>query len=130
MRVNTLPRRPGLDGRGRRLKKENWMKYAIVQSGGKQYRAVEGSILEVDRLTVEPDKSFQFEEVLLLADDGKVQVGSPTIAGVKINGTVVEHIRGPKIRVFHYKSKMRYRKTQGHRQEYTRVRVEKIVTGK
>jgi large subunit ribosomal protein L21 len=130
MIVNTLPRRPGPDGRGRRLKKENCMKYAIVQSGGKQYRAVEGSILEVDRLAVEPDKSFQFEEVLLLADDGNVQVGSPTIAGVKINGTVVEHIRGPKIRVFHYKSKMRYRKTQGHRQEYTRVRVEKIVAGK
>ena len=70
------------------------MKYAIVLCGGKQYRAVEGSILEVDRLTVEPEKSFQFEEVLLLADDGKVQIGSPTLAGVKIKGTVVEHIRG------------------------------------
>ena len=106
------------------------MKYAIVQSGGKQYRAVEGSILEVDRLTLEPEKPCQFEEVLLLADDGKVLVGSPTISGAKVKGVVVEHIRGPKIRVFHYKSKMRYRKTQGHRQEYTRVRVDKIVAGK
>jgi large subunit ribosomal protein L21 len=115
--MNTLPRRPGPERRGRRSKKESTMKYAIVQSGGKQYRAVEGSILEVDRLTVEPEKTCQFEEVLLLADGDKVQVGSPTVAGAKI-------------RVFHYKSKMRYRKTQGHRQEYTRVRVEKIVAGK
>ncbi len=106
------------------------MRYAIVQSGGKQYRAVEGSILEVDRLTIEPEKTYHFEEVLLLADDANIQVGSPTISGAKVKGTVMEHIRGPKIRVFHYKSKMRYRKTQGHRQEYTRVRVEKITTGK
>jgi large subunit ribosomal protein L21 len=106
------------------------MKYAIVQSGGKQYRAVEGSILEIDLLALEPEKPCQFEEVLLLADDDKVQVGSPTVAGAKVKGTVVEHIRGPKIRVFHYKSKMHYRKTQGHRQNYTLVRVEKIVAGK
>jgi large subunit ribosomal protein L21 len=105
------------------------MKYAIVQSGGKQYRAVEGSILDVDRLTVEPAKSFQFEEVLMVADDDKIHVGSPTVAGAKVKATVLEHIRGPKVRVFHYKNKMRYRKTQGHRQEYTRVRVEKIVHG-
>jgi large subunit ribosomal protein L21 len=130
MRMNTLPRRPGPEARGRRLKKERSMKYAIVQSGGKQYRAVEGSILEVDRLTVEPEKSCQFEEVLLLADDDKIHVGSPTVSGAKVKAVVLEHIRGPKVRVFHYKNKMRYRKTQGHRQEYTRVRVEKIVIGK
>jgi large subunit ribosomal protein L21 len=106
------------------------MKYAIVQSGGKQYRAVEGSVLEVDRLAIEPEKPCNFEEVLLLADDGKVQVGSPILSGAKVKGTVVEHIRGPKIRVFHYKNKQRYRKTQGHRQEYTLVRVEKITAGK
>jgi large subunit ribosomal protein L21 len=57
------------------------MKYAIVQSGGKPYRGTEGSILEVDRLTAEPEKSYQFEEVLLVADEGKVHVGAPTVSG-------------------------------------------------
>jgi large subunit ribosomal protein L21 len=125
-----LPRRPGPHGRGRRLKKERTMKYAIVQSGGKQYRAVEGATLEIDRLAVEPNSNYQFDEILLLADDGNVHIGAPTVSGAKVKAVVVEHIRGPKIRVFHYKSKMRYRKTQGHRQDYTRVRVDKIVSGK
>jgi large subunit ribosomal protein L21 len=106
------------------------MKYAIVQSGGKQYRVSEGSILEVDRLAAEPEKSYQFEEVLMVADDGSVHVGAPTVAGAKVKAVVLEHVRGPKVRVFHYKSKQRHRKTQGHRQEYTRVRVEKITPGK
>lgn len=106
------------------------MKYAIVQSGGKQYRAVEGATLEVDRLSIEPTSEYHFDEILLVSDDDKVQVGAPSLSGAKVKAVVVEHIRGPKIRVFHYKSKMRYRKTQGHRQEYTRVRVEKIVPGK
>jgi large subunit ribosomal protein L21 len=106
------------------------MKYAIVQSGGKQYRVSEGATLEVDRLAVEPEKAYQFEEVLMIADDGKVNVGAPTVSGAKVKAVVLEHVRGPKVRVFHYKSKMRYRKTQGHRQEYTRVRVDKITPGK
>jgi large subunit ribosomal protein L21 len=106
------------------------MKYAIVQSGGKQYRVVEGSILEVDRLAVEPEKAYQFEEVLIVADDGKVNVGAPTVSGAKVKAVVLEHVRGPKVRVFRYRSKQRHRKTQGHRQEYTRVRVEKISAGK
>jgi large subunit ribosomal protein L21 len=105
------------------------MKYAIIQSGGKQYRVAEGSILEIDRLSTEPEKSLQFEEVLLVADDGKIHIGSPKVAGAKVKATVLEHFRGPKIRVFHYKSKMRYRKTQGHRQDYTRLRVDKITAG-
>jgi large subunit ribosomal protein L21 len=106
------------------------MKYAIVQNGGKQYRVTEGSILDIDRLAVEPEKSYLFEEVLMVADDGKVLVGAPTVSGAKVKAVVLEHVRGPKIRVFHYKHKMKYRKTQGHRQNYTRVRVEKITPGK
>jgi len=106
------------------------MKYAIVLSGGKQYRAVEGATLEVDRLALEPKSDYHFDEILLLAEDDTVHVGAPSVTGAKVKAVVVEHIRGPKIRVFHYKSKMRYRKTQGHRQEYTRVKVEKIVPGK
>ncbi len=106
------------------------MKYAIVLSGGKQYRVTEGSILEVDRLAAEPEKSYQFEEILMVADEGKVHVGAPTVTGAKVKAVVLEHVRGPKVRVFHYKNKQRYRKTQGHRQEYTRVRVDKITHGK
>jgi large subunit ribosomal protein L21 len=106
------------------------MKYAIVLSGGKQYRVSEGSILDIDRLAVEPEQSYQFEEVLMVADEGKVHVGAPTVSGAKVKAVVLEHVRGPKVRVFHYKNKMRYRKTQGHRQDYTRVRVEKITPGK
>lgn len=106
------------------------MKYAIVQSGGKQYRVSEGSILEVDRLTAEPEKSYQFKDVLMVADNGKVSVGMPTVAGAKVKAVVLAHVRGPKVRVFRYKSKTRYRKTRGHRQQYTRLRVEKITAGK
>jgi large subunit ribosomal protein L21 len=106
------------------------MKYAIVQSGGKQYRAVEGSTIEVDRLEIEAGKEFALEEVLLIADDGNVSIGAPSIKGAKVKTTVVDHIRGPKIRVFHYRNKQRYRKTQGHRQDYTRLKVEKITSGK
>jgi large subunit ribosomal protein L21 len=106
------------------------MKYAIVQSGGKQYRVSEGSILEVDRLAAEPEKSYQFKDVLMIADNGKVNVGMPTVAGAKVKAVVLAHVRGPKVRVFHYKSKTRYRKTRGHRQQYTRLRVEKITAGK
>jgi large subunit ribosomal protein L21 len=106
------------------------MKYAIVQSGGKQYRAVEGATIEVDLLDVDPGKEYALEEVLLVADEGKIKVGAPQVKGAKVQTTVVDHIRGPKIRVFHYRNKQRYRKTQGHRQNYTRLKVEKILPAK
>jgi large subunit ribosomal protein L21 len=106
------------------------MKYAIVQSGGKQYRAVEGATLEVDLLDVEPGKEFALEDVLLVANEGNVSIGAPNVKGATIKTTVVDHIRGPKIRVFHYRNKQRIRKTQGHRQGYTRLKVEQILPGK
>jgi large subunit ribosomal protein L21 len=127
----TSPGDGPVHGRVRRPKKEKVnMKYAIVQSGGKQYRAVEGSMIEVDRLDLEPGKEYALEEVLLIADEGNVSVGAPLVKGFKIKTTVVDHIRGPKIRVFHYRNKQRYRKTQGHRQNYTRLMVDKISSGK
>ena len=102
------------------------MKYAIVQSGSKQLRAEEGGLLEVDLLPKAAGDSVELE-VLLLADGDMVQVGAPTVAGAKVQATVVEHFRGEKIRIFKYKPKERQRKRGGHRQHYTRLKVEKIV---
>ncbi|MGA2820329.1 MAG: 50S ribosomal protein L21 [Anaerolineales bacterium] len=105
------------------------MKYAIVQSGGKQYRAVEGATIEVDRLSVELGASLKLEEVLLVADGGKIEVGAPYVKGAVVSTSVLEHVRAPKVRVFKYKPKMRYRVHQGHRQNYTRLRIEEITRG-
>ncbi len=102
------------------------MKYAIVESGGKQYRAVEGSTIEVDRLQTEVGEQVLLESVLLVADDGNVKVGTPTIKGVKVRTTVEDHIKGPKLTIFNYRSKKHYRVKTGHRQQYTRLKVESI----
>ncbi len=102
------------------------MKYAIVRSGSKQLRAEEGKTLEVDLLPKSAGDSVELD-VLLVADGSNVTVGTPTVLGVKVQATVVEHFRGEKIRIFKYKAKERQRKRGGHRQDYTRLKVEKIV---
>ncbi len=105
------------------------MKYAILQTGGKQYRAEEGQVIEVDRLTAEEGSTVELEQVLLLVDGENTQVGAPLVTGARIKASVLEHIRGPKILVFKYKSKMRYRVRHGHRQDYTRLRIDRIGAG-
>jgi large subunit ribosomal protein L21 len=102
------------------------MKYAIVESGGKQYRAVEGSTIEVDRLQGEVGDQVVLENVLLVADEGKFKVGTPVIKGVKVNATVAGHVKGPKLVVFRYRPKKRIRVKTGHRQQYTRLKIETI----
>ncbi|MEK7276239.1 MAG: 50S ribosomal protein L21 [Chloroflexota bacterium] len=102
------------------------MKYAIVQSGSRQMRAEVGGTLEVDRLPKAAGDPVELD-VLLLADGDKVTIGAPTVAGAKVQTTVVEHFRGEKIRIFKYKAKERQRKRGGHRQDYTRLKVETIV---
>ena len=104
------------------------MKYAIVESGGKQYIAREGEEIEVDRLPLEVGKAVTFKEVMLFADNGNVKVGNPYVKGVTIKGTVVAEIKAPKIIVFKYIPKERYRKKQGHRQRYSRVLIDSITT--
>jgi large subunit ribosomal protein L21 len=101
-------------------------KYAIVQSGSKQIRAEVGGTIIIDRFPGAAGDSLDFE-VLLIADGDTVTVGAPIISGAKVSATVVEHFRGEKIRIFKYKPKERQRKQGGHRQDYTRVRVESIV---
>ena len=103
------------------------MKYAIVESGGKQYKAVEGGTIEVDRLALEVGQEIELEDVLLISNDGEVVVGSPTVDGATIAATVVAQFKGPKIIVFKYKSRQRYRVKQGHRQKYTRLMIDQIL---
>ncbi len=105
------------------------MKYAIIESGGKQYRAVEGTTVAVDLLPVEAGESIELDKVLLLANEGSVAVGTPTVAGAVVKATVVENFKGPKLIVFKYKAKERYRRKTGHRQPYTRLKIEEIIGG-
>jgi large subunit ribosomal protein L21 len=102
------------------------MKYAIIRTGGKQYRCTEGSAIEVDRLPVEAGDTHHFNEVLLLADDGNVTVGAPTIAGGVVTAKVISQIKGPKTLAFRYKAKERQRTRRGHRAQFTRLQIEKI----
>lgn len=102
------------------------MKYAIVQSGGKQYRCEEGRTLEVDHLPTEAGSTHTFEDVLLLADEGQVRVGTPTVPGAKVTATVVADVKGPKLTVFHYKAKERQRTKTGHRQTFTQLKIDSI----
>jgi large subunit ribosomal protein L21 len=103
--------------------------YAIVRSGGKQYRVREGDTIDVERLSTPEGERVELLEVLLLAEDGQVTVGTPTVPGVKVVAEVVSHGRGPKVTVFKYKAKTRYRKKTGHRQGFTRLAVQTIQVG-
>jgi large subunit ribosomal protein L21 len=102
--------------------------YAIIRSGGKQYRVEEGSIIEVERLEANEGDKVELTDVLLLADDGRVTVGSATVPGAKVTAEVVSQGRGKKVTVFKYKSKTRQRTKTGHRQPYTRLAIQEIVT--
>ena len=100
--------------------------YAIIQTGGKQYRVSEGDVIVIEKLEAQAGETVSFDEVLTVVSDGSVKIGQPVVAGAKVTGTVVEHGKGKKIRIFKYKSKANYRKRQGHRQPFTKVTIEKI----
>jgi large subunit ribosomal protein L21 len=102
------------------------MRTAIVESGGKQYRAVEGSTIDVDRLAHEVGKKFDFERVLLMADEDIVLVGTPTVGEIIVSATVVDHVKGPKVISFKYRPKKRIRVKGGHRHQYTRLMIDFI----
>ena len=103
------------------------MKYAIVEDGGKQFKAVEGEFIEVDRYDGEIGEQVDLERVLLVVNDGEYKVGTPLVAGAKVQATVAEQIKAPKVIVFHYTPKKRYRVKKGHRQQYTRLKIDSIV---
>jgi large subunit ribosomal protein L21 len=104
------------------------MKYAIFESGGKQYKAVEGSTIEVDRLTNEAGEKIDLEHVLFVSDGKQVLVGTPTVPGAKVKATVLEEFKAPKVIIFKYHPRKRYRLKRGHRQWYTRVKIDSITT--
>ena len=100
--------------------------YAVLETGGKQYRVTAGDTLEVERLAVEPGQTFTFDRVLLVNRDGAVSVGQPVVAGASVVADVVGHIRGEKKIAFKMKRRKGYHRTVGHRQELTVVKVKEI----
>ncbi|MFD0560399.1 LSU ribosomal protein L21P [Stackebrandtia endophytica] len=103
--------------------------YAIVKTGGKQYKVAEGDVLEVEKLAGEPGDAVTLPAVLLV-DDGTVTSDAKALAGVTVNGELVDHVKGPKIKIHKFKNKTGYHKRQGHRQPLTRVKVTGISSGK
>jgi large subunit ribosomal protein L21 len=100
--------------------------YAIIKTGGKQYKVAEGDILNVEKLNAEKGTEVVFDEVLAIVNDGEVTVGKPFIDGAKVTATVEEQGKGEKILVFKYRAKVNYRKRMGHRQPYTAVKISGI----
>ena len=103
--------------------------YAIIESCGKQYKVSEGDVVFFEKLDAEEGKKVTFDKVVLVSDDKKVEVGAPYVKGVKVEGKVVENGKAKKIIVYKYKAKKNYRRTQGHRQPFTKVEITKISAG-
>jgi len=102
--------------------------YAIIESCGRQYKVAEGDVVFFEKLEAEEGKKVTFDNVVLVSEDGKVQVGNPYVKGVKVEGKVVSHGKHKKIIVFKMKAKKNERKKQGHRQPYTKVEITSIKT--
>jgi large subunit ribosomal protein L21 len=100
--------------------------YALIETGGKQYRVEKDSVLFIEKLDAAEGDTVTFEKVLLVAGDGGVKVGDPLVASAKVTGTVLKQGRSKKITVFKYKPKKNYKKKQGHRQPFTRVVIDSI----
>ncbi len=100
--------------------------YAIIRSGGKQYRAEVGATIDVDRLPQQVGESIEISDVLLIVDGDETRIGQPQVDGASVSATVVDQFRGKKIIVYKYRQRTNYRRKQGHRQYYTRLRIEDI----
>jgi large subunit ribosomal protein L21 len=103
--------------------------YAIIMSGGKQHRVEKGGTVYLEKLDTPVGEQVKIEDVLFVAGEGKPQIGAPRVAKAAVLATVVEHGRGDKIRVFKYKKRKHYRRTRGHRQSYTAVKIDSIELG-
>jgi len=103
--------------------------YAIIRSGGKQYRVAEGEVVRLEKLEVESGVEVEFKDVLLLKTDDKTYIGRPIVEGATVRATVQNNGKGDKVLVFKYKKKKQYRRTRGHRQQYSAVLIDKILVG-
>ena len=101
--------------------------YAVIQTGGKQYRVQQGDVIFVEKLDCQAGDTVSFDSVLLVSGDAGTKVGAPLVAGAVVEGKVLDQVKGKKIVVYKYKAKKNERKKQGHRQPYTKVQIEKIV---
>ena len=101
--------------------------YAVIKSGGKQYRVESGKQVRVESLAAEVGSAVAFDEVLLVGGGESVKVGAPLVSGAKVKATVVAHGRGDKVKIFKLRRRKHFQKTQGHRQNYTEVRIDDIV---
>lgn len=102
------------------------MSYAVIKTGGKQYRVTEGDLVAVDRIEGESGDSATFETVLAVGEGGSVNLGTPTVSGASVTAEVVEQFRGKKVTAFKYKRRKGYHRTIGHRQDLTRVKIKAI----
>ena len=100
--------------------------YAVIETGGKQYKAAVGATIDVERLDAEVGEAIELDKVLMVAEEGRVRVGHPVLEDARVSATVVEHGRKRKVIVFKYRAKQRYRRKAGHRQMYTRLRIDEI----
>ncbi len=104
--------------------------YAVIETGGKQYRVQEGDVIVVEKLDAAVGEKITFDRVLLLSDGETIKVGTPVVESCNVYGSVVEHGKGEKVVIFKYKAKKDYRKKQGHRQPYTMIKIEKVSARK
>lgn len=104
--------------------------YAVIKTGGKQYKVAEGEILDIDKVEGKKDQKIDFNDVLLVCDGDKVEIGQPQVPGAKVTAKIIDQIKGEKIRVARFKSKVRYRKVRGFRAQLTKVQIEKIEISK
>lgn len=100
--------------------------YAVIKTGGKQYRVKEGDVLRVEKLSVEEGGKYDFDQVLLVSDGKEVKIGDPLVEGSKVSATIKAHGRGEKIKIVKFRRRKHSRKQQGHRQAYTEVEIQKI----
>lgn len=103
--------------------------YAVIKSGGKQYRVESGAKLRVERLSADVGAPVSFDEVLLVGNAEGVKVGAPLVSGAQVKATVLAQSRADKVRIFKLRRRKHYQKTQGHRQSYTEVRIDDIIQG-
>ena len=118
-------------GRGRTsassVEEEVQRVYAVIQTGGKQYRVQQGDVIYVEKIDAQADETVTFDKVLLVGEGEAVKVGTPAVDGAKVEGKVLGQVKGQKIVVYKYKAKKNERKKQGHRQPYTKVEITEVV---